>query len=254
MSFPNSRYGILWWINNFWPLPLPLNKKMPSSLDFILIAPNSRGYVQNLPSSIKDAILIIEAGGYLPGTAGSLKRLQLIGIETRLEKIQEERKIPSNTTLLVPQTMALSLGWHNIGKYNNYSIRIVSDYPWDIDPINTLIYSKPRLWWRRVVSALTLTLGQMIVFTVALVAFGMSTLFFGLGSLFIAGLLVVISRVGHKKRRWVTHGLLTGLVSGIIGGITAFLLPEHAVLTLKITVGLLLCSVWMGIIYEGVYP
>ncbi len=252
MPFLNN--SIVWWLNCFWPLPIPVRNSSSTFLEKVLVAPNARGYIENLPMSMKNSMLVVDAGGYLPLAAGAFGVIKLQALQQRLEKMQKDLKTPPKITLLIPSAMAQSLGWRNGEQVNSYLISVVSDSPLNLTPSDLREDSLPNFWWvQRTTLAVPLILGQMAIFSIALVVFGIPILLLGLCALFVAGLLVAVSW-NLIKGHGIIKGILIGLVAGSLTGFVILYILGQIDFAWKIAAGLLLCSTWMGCIYEGVRP
>lgn len=242
-----------WLLNQFWPIPSPLTGiRMMSDGNDIVVIPNGIGYVKNFPAPKNANLLIVDTGGFLPKFASGFDHVNLSIVYQQLALYKERQRFSENIRVFVPQSMARYLNWNEGVKYEDFSFSIIPDNPLSRINQNKIEnnISVPS-WINRLLYALPIILGQVILFAIPLSVFGFQALYWGEAILILAGLLLAIVWKFLKGYGWA-KGLVTGVCTGLFLWGTVYVIQIPVEFLPKTFIGILLCTVWMGVVYEGV--
>ncbi len=260
MPFPNgntalkrSRFlnNFAWWLNHFWPMPKHPNLIGVQGNRDIILAVNARGYLLNFPKSNARTVLEIDGGGFLPEFAGAFNLVKPAIIVDYLTQYKETQS--AITTLFVPFSIAQSLGWEAADIIADFSISLVPDQPWEANSDQKVDGTATPSWVRRLLVALPVIFGQILIFAVPLLVYGPYSFILGELSLLLAGIFLAVLWNITKVCGWL-KGLLIGLVIGVFAGGVFLLTSIPLDVLLRLIVGFILCSVWLGWVYEGLRP
>jgi hypothetical protein len=223
--------------------------------DKILVATNHRPTLVKLSQAnlVGVTVLALQAGGFSPAAAVALGLPAGGAAEQALSDLDKQNPTLSGR-LLVPVGLAGSLHWEAGQQVGHWSVQVVPD---DISKTVTFLQQDvgtspvaqshlPAII-QRLITGLALWAGQALLVSIPLLVFGIQALVVGITSLFLSMLVLALF--------WKIlpgPGLMKGLISGgvlalALVAVLAFVFPT----SLLPAAGLLLSSLWMGLVFTG---
>jgi hypothetical protein len=218
----------------------------------VVVVTNARGYIVNYVHPANTTILMMETGGFLPEFASAFGLVDSALVRQRLIQYRENQDLSASANLFIPQSIAHLCHWQESDEIIGFLVHIISDSPWKLKE-HGIINKRPLTpsWFRRLMLAFPLMLGQVAIFTIPLLIFGLKAFLWGEATLISAGLFVAIFWNVINGRGWV-KGLLIGICAGLLFGLMGHVLFIPSDLYLKLFICFLMSAIWMGFVYEGI--
>jgi len=245
----------------FWPDPVEAGLYGPILTNVLLLTTNQRSSLARIGRAA-DALpitsLAVEAGGFAPPIAASLKMINGAQFQQVLSRL--ERDTPGQIHyLLAPYTLAKHFAWKNDTRLGNWVVRVVPDDPTKLasalkeieTPRPVTEFVLPDVF-QRLVSGLALWFGQALLFAIPLIVFGWQALVQGILALLVGAVFLALLWGLLPRSSWL-KGLITGVILSCAVGLALFLAGGAGWnIVLFPILGIFLATFWMGLVFGGV--
>ena len=246
----NKFNELYWWLNHFFPLPIQINFPIFQNYDELYLVTNARGLNLTQPVSTSGRkLVIVDSGGFLPEFATTFNLIDRMKVKNLLEKLSVDPT--ERNKLYVPLSIADYFDWHQHDQISGFDILLIPDGRGETtETIELNGKRRKNCWLCRVILALPIILGQISIFFLPLLIFGLQSLLIVGTTLLVTGIIIAISWNTLRFPGWIK-----GLIIGILGlGIFWMAKQSGIMINNGYIFAFGLSSIWLGLIFQGIAP
>ncbi len=237
-----------------WSLPIPAQLYGESNGADVILISNHRPLVNYLVANQNEVnVLALDADGFTPAASCAFGHVR----EDWALQALKQFEVAPGARVFVPASMAQALRWQDGQQVGEWEAHILPDTPTAmLAGLKSKVFAAPNtqspVFLRRVLFALGLCLGQMLLFAAPLWLFGLEALALGLGTLMISSLLLALIW-GISPCCGGAKGLLVGFALASLATLMTILFVQGGSLVGLVFpfLGVCILSFWMGMVMNG---